>query len=141
MKKPGNNGFSLVELLVAAAVFSLAIVSVVSMVRKAAELDMLNRHRRAAHSIIERTIESGTYQQANFNNLVAGPTTTTIPNVTIDADLPTPLKGTLTITVNVSNPTWSGIAVPQARVTFSVQWTEYGQTSPETMSIEKWISP
>jgi prepilin-type N-terminal cleavage/methylation domain-containing protein len=140
MKKLKNSGFSLVEMLVAGAVLAVVILAVVSMVRKAQEIDSLNRHRRAAHSIIERTLESGTYQQINFNNLVNG--TTTTPNIVIDPR--SNLMGTLTVTVTlqIPGPTWSGIAVPQARVTVTVSWNELranNQTTAETMSIEKWL--
>jgi prepilin-type N-terminal cleavage/methylation domain-containing protein len=89
-------GFTLVEILVAAAIVSLSVVSVVAFVRKGQEQIALDKHRRTARSIVERTIEDSQYDLYNYPNLVSGAVTRTD---TIDGRYTPPLTGTLTVSV------------------------------------------
>jgi Tfp pilus assembly protein PilV len=137
-----NSGFTLVEVLVAAAVTAIAIISTIAMVRKADELNGLERHRQTAHALINGMIETVTYQIVNYNNLTAG---TTVKSVVIDSR--SGISGTLTITITDQNPGWTGtnaIMIPYKKIRFDVQWNEVranNQITSEPVSVEKWLSP
>ncbi|MBN2036990.1 MAG: type II secretion system protein [Chitinispirillaceae bacterium] len=136
-----NRGFTLVEILVAAVVISLSLFATIAMVRKAQELTSLDRHRRAARAIIERTLETPTYTRDAYYGLAAG---TQNQNVLIDKR--NNLQGTLTVTVgNEQNINGAmGIAIPHKRITMTVTWQERSAantTTTESVNIEKWVSP
>ena len=80
MKKSTQHGFTLVEVLVAAAVIALSLFSVVAFVRKGQDQVTLDKHRRMARSIVERTIEDPVYDIVNYPNL----TTTDVTRNNLD---------------------------------------------------------
>ena len=127
-----NKGFSLVEMLVAAVVIALSLFATVAMVRKGQEMIALDQHRRTARGIIERTLESQTYQPENYAGLVAPAN----QNFTIDVNI----QGTLSVAVGAEQPAINGTAAPYRAITATMTWTELGQATAETVSISKWIS-
>lgn len=132
-----HKGFSLVEILVAAAVISLSLFATVIMVRKGQEMINLDKHRRMARGIIERTLENDDYQPANYNGLttITAPT----PKDTV-IDPGANIHGSLSVYVGAEQPTINGAAIPYRIITAAITWAEVGSTSNETVSISKWIA-
>ena len=92
-----KRGFTLVELLVASTILVVAIVAVVSTIRKGGELQVIDRHFRMARSIINSTLESSNYAQGNYAFLTGTNLTVTIDPRTDDAG--DDLTGTLVVTI------------------------------------------
>ena len=133
-QKADSKGFTLVELLVASAVVSIAILSVIAFIRKGEDLAMLDRHRRAAHGIVERTLESIQYLPSNYNNLQTGVKVTN--NVVIDESVK--LLGTLRDSVSSEMVnSFNGYNIPYRKVIATVIWKE-----DDTVSVrsEKWVT-
>jgi prepilin-type N-terminal cleavage/methylation domain-containing protein len=134
-----NKGYSLVEVLVAAAIITLSLVAVVAFVRKGQEMITVQKHRAMARGIVQRTLESGQYQSENYKNLPAQPATPTTTNVVIDAETNPNIPGSLTVTVGDEHPKVNNRATPYRAVTVTVTWTEPGGSN-ETVSVEKWLT-
>lgn len=146
LKALRSAGFTLVEILVAASLLSIAIVAIVGMVRKAWDIEMDNLHRRQARTLIVNQLESQKYDytsySALYNECPTPHTDTTI--VTIDPRGGNPLTGKLIIqltrdaglTITATNG--GAKAIPRVIVNMTVQWEEPGYT--DQVSIEKWIS-
>jgi prepilin-type N-terminal cleavage/methylation domain-containing protein len=136
--KAPSSGFSLVEVLVAAMIISIAFFSVIAMVRKGQELTGLDRHLREARGIIVRTLESPGFQPENYNNLLAGSTTQL---VTIDSHAN--LKGSFTITVNEEQPVVNGVPAPYREIDAIVSWIENSGSNTsynESVRVVKWLA-
>jgi type II secretory pathway pseudopilin PulG len=129
-----SSGFSLVEVLVAAMVISLALISVVALTRKSQEWIALDRHMRAARAIISTTLENQRFQPENYINLVSGTATET---VTIDSKAN--IQGTFTVTIGPEQPTVNGVAIPYREITAVINWVENGGSN-ESVRIIKWLT-
>jgi len=132
-----NKGFSLVEVLVAAVVLALALFATVAMVRKGQEMIALDKHRRMARGIIERTLENDDYQPASYSSLAT--ITTPTPKDTV-IDPKGNIHGSLTVTVGAEQPTINGAAIPYRVITAAITWAELGSASNETVSTSKWVT-
>jgi prepilin-type N-terminal cleavage/methylation domain-containing protein len=132
--KIGNKGFTLVELIVAALVVSVALFAILAMVRKGQEQIALDKHRREARGIIERTLETQQFQPESYNNLVTNtsPTAVTIP-------IATNISGYLTVAISAEIPA-AGSVPPYRSITANVRWRELGSSVDETVSIVKWLA-
>lgn len=138
MKRTNHRGFSLVEVLVAAVIVALSVVSVVGFVRKGQEQVAIDKHRRMARAVIERQFQQLKYSPANYPNLLLNTSSTLSPSPVIDAALS--ITGTLTTTISVEQTkTVNSIAIPYCDVTMTMSWTELGGRS-ETITIDKWIA-
>ncbi|MBD3321344.1 MAG: prepilin-type N-terminal cleavage/methylation domain-containing protein [Chitinivibrionales bacterium] len=62
-------GFTLVEILIAASIFSVGIVGFAALVAKGRELDVGDRHRRLARYLIDSCFEDTSYHFSNYANL------------------------------------------------------------------------
>ncbi|MBN1129884.1 MAG: hypothetical protein JXA71_12905 [Chitinispirillaceae bacterium] len=138
---PSGAGFTLAELLVAAAIASLAILVLVGVLRKGIEISETTQHRQRARAIIDSCFESPTYQCGNFMNIPADQAT-----VIIDPRPTGNLTGILTIAINPStHPTPLSPVNDQVRndvacktVTMTVTWEEpQGQ---ESVMLEKTLT-
>lgn len=132
-----SRGFSLVEVLVAAAILCIAIVAVVTMVRKAGDLQVSNDYRLKARAIINARMET-VYNHFNYA-IIEAPDTATEP-VTIDmrtGDIP--LVGTLYTTVTADNPAISGTNIPIKKITLSLAWDTF-DGGRDSISISKWLT-
>ena len=142
MVKRNPNGFTIVEVLVAAIVVSVSIIGTVSLVRKAQELTSLDRHRRAARLIIDSRLEQATYQQMNYAGLVPGTMTQEVeiepPSASSAA-----IAGTLQISVTgvLKKAGTGGKDMPYKDVVLSVAWQERGALEPAVVTVEKMVSP
>jgi prepilin-type N-terminal cleavage/methylation domain-containing protein len=135
-----TQGFSLIEVMVSAAIIGLSLFAVITMVRKGQEQLMLNNHRNEARGIIQRTIENPRFDPEQYKSLV----TTTSPtpqDVVIDGKAS--LHGSLTVTINAEqnqagiNPL---LLIPYREIIITISWTELSSgnsTYTETVSERK----
>jgi Tfp pilus assembly protein PilV len=134
----GNGGFSLVELLVASSIMVIAIVSIVTIVRKGGEMDVTDRHRRMARSIINSTFESTEYSPASYSTLANA----TRPVVIDPRDTLTTadnLNGTLQITVTPGSVNGANATVvPYKNVTMTVAWSE--PEGSQSVTLTRWLA-
>ena len=140
LKKGAFSGFSLVEVLVSAAVLSISFVSIVAFIRKGHEQIALDRHRRSARGIIDRTLESARFEPESYVHFDSAPAPETITEA---IDPKTGLTGTLTVTVGPEQQSMQGAAIPYRQITASMVWNEPSNpdvVSPETVSVEKWLT-
>jgi hypothetical protein len=143
-RKPakGRNvrGFSLVEVLIAGSIITLSLLSTVAFIRKGEELLAVDKHRRMARAIIERTLEGTQYQVDNYNNLVTTPSPPPPATaVVIDADAIPNLLGSLAVSVGPEQTGVNGQTAPYRAITAWVTWTEPGG-GRDTVSIEQWLT-
>lgn len=140
---PGNktikNGFTLVEILVAAAILVIVIVAAITALRKGAELEVSDNHRRAARalatSVLERNFNYSQYYLVNAGTVV-------YPNDTIDLRNGTaPLRADVVRSVVVLDTlrNVSGKNIPVQKVTVTVKWQEPG-SGVDSILVEKWLA-
>ena len=104
---PHTAGFTLAELIVAAAIGSLAILVLVGVLRKGIEISETTQHRQRARAIIDSCLESPRFQCGNFVNMASSPAATVIIDPR-SAGADDDLTGTLAITVT------AGVSVASA---------------------------
>lgn len=139
MKSCSNRGYSLIEILVAAAIIGISLIAVVAFVRKGQEMISIDKHRRVARGMIERTLEDLQYQPENYSNLPAQPAAPVIDDMIIDAETTPNIHGTLVVSVGNEQATVNGKTVPHRAVTATVTWTEIDGKC-DTVSITKWLT-
>lgn len=143
MKKTFNRGFTLVEVLVAAGIVALSLISVVAFVRKGQEQVSLDKHRRMARSIVERAIEDPRFDLMNYPNLLPSDSVRTGLDI-IDNNMTPPLTGNLHIQIFAEdNTTYTGIhniIIPFKKITATITWSEYDNPTPETLTMERWVT-
>jgi prepilin-type N-terminal cleavage/methylation domain-containing protein len=139
MKSCNNRGFTLIEILVAATIISISLVSVVAFVRKGQEMITIDKHRRVARGAVERTLENTQYQPESYNNLPPIPAAPITTDIIIDAEMTPNIQGSLVVTIGNEQATVNGNAAPHRAITATMTWTELGGNS-ETVSITKWLA-
>jgi type II secretory pathway pseudopilin PulG len=130
-------GYSLAELLVAVAIFSLTILAIVAVLRKGSELTVTDLHRKRAQALVDSCFESGSYQGSNYANL-AGASRAVLIDPRNESNSGDDLSGALTITVAVDTNKASGTNIEYKRVTASVQWTE--PEGAQTITLQKYLT-
>jgi len=143
-------GFTLVEVLVSAAVLLVGVLGLVAVLVKAGELEVSDRHRRRARELIDSCMEQWTVMPTcDFDSIppILPPSCTTVviddrdPNT--DAD---DLTGWLTIDTSSVNlyPDDLGppsvVSVPYRRVRITVNWVNPAAAQHDTMMMEKWVT-
>ncbi|MBN1758179.1 MAG: type II secretion system protein [Chitinispirillaceae bacterium] len=135
-----TGGFSLVELLVAAAILGIAIFAIVGIVRKSRDIQVVDQHRQEArallNTIFEREYGAGKYQTVEE---ITDDTST----VTIDPHTDgNPLTGVLHTTVieNTGFTTTDGTVVPIKMITLTLEWDGLYEGEKETVTMTKWIA-
>jgi hypothetical protein len=143
MLKLNKRGYSLVEITVAAVVISLSVFAVIAMVRKGQEHIGLDRHRREARGIVERTFESQQFAPEAYNRLNTDTTSAPL-NVLIDSAANLNGKFQIKIRKEVTTPGTAPVAaVPYRCITVNVWWQEKGagnKTYYDTVSVDKWLA-
>ena len=130
-----RKGFTLVELLVSATIGLLCIVAIVAMLRKGREIDINDRYRRLARSIIAAEFEAPLFDLGHtpYDTLKTKigsserDRTVTIDNIT----------GPLTVTIGAENtfPAYDGDALVYIPVTITVSWiTKDGNNDAITLT-------
>ena len=133
----GNRGFSIVEVLTAAAILSISLIAIVAIVRKGTDIQMSVQHRQAARLILTSRLEER-YGAGTYNMITAGTSVDT--GIVIDPRSGTPLTGTLTTQITNSNfsPDGSTISIPFRQVTLSLSWEETSDDS-DSLTITRWV--
>jgi prepilin-type N-terminal cleavage/methylation domain-containing protein len=135
-----QKGFTIVEILIASVIVSVAVVGTVTLVRTSQDLSTLDRHRRAARFIIDSHLEQMAYQQVGFAGLTAGTTTRT---VTIDSLVNGRLAGVMTASVSerLTKSGKNSTSTPYKKIVLKIKWLELGWTDSASVRVEKWVSP
>ena len=131
-----NKGYSLIEVLVAAAVITLSLIAMVAFVRKGHEMIAVQKHRAMARGFVQRQLENPPYQPEYYNTLT---TISSPPPSDVVLDTGINLHGSLTVTVNDEQPNINGINAPHRAVTAAVVWTEPGGNN-DTVRITKLLT-
>jgi prepilin-type N-terminal cleavage/methylation domain-containing protein len=136
-----NAGFSLVEVLVAAAVIAISLFMVAGFVRNSQKLISLDRHHRMARAIMRNALETAQFQPENYYSLATG-CPTAGQSVVIDAGRTPNLTGILKVCIKdevTTTPTNTGIPVPYRKIVDTVSWTE-PDAGTQTVNGEKWLT-
>jgi prepilin-type N-terminal cleavage/methylation domain-containing protein len=141
--KTNKKGFSLVEVLIAAAIISLSMFAIVGMVRKSQELTSIDQQRRVAKFVIAKNLESVMFQQISFPNLQAIQGTTLSQQIKMDSLPGRALYGNLETRVGSVDSIRGngGVFIPFIDVESSVIWTVFPENTEEKITIVKRISP
>lgn len=126
-----NKGFTLIELIVAAFIVGLVVLSVVATIRKSRETDITYFHHHNARAIIDSCFESVKYSYSQFDS---------IPSVSgasfiLDPRNGNSLMGTLNISVTVDSvPAEGSIYVVFKKCSATLSWSEPEGTENETIT-------
>lgn len=139
-KKLHSKGFTLVELMVAAAIAILCITSVVAMLMKGREINTGDKYRRYSRALVISEFEDPQYhysQYATIKTLIG----TTTETVTIDkrgsyGDI----QGTMTkiIGAEATISASGGANLPYIPITISIHWTT--SDGSDTLTLTKFIT-
>jgi len=131
-----QDGYSIVELLVAMTVFALVFAAVSIGIGRALELNRGNRNRSAAAYLAARQLEE--VRARSFTSVALG--TTSCAYTTTSCNLPSPYPvpqnvvwaspGSTSTSCDV--PTTSGAGLAYKRVTVTVTWPDMGGVAPVT---------
>jgi prepilin-type N-terminal cleavage/methylation domain-containing protein len=124
-----DRGFSLIEVLVAAAVVAVSLFSVVAFVRKGNDMASIDRDRRVAREIVDTTLEGQRFLPANYDLI---PGTITSNSVTLYNGLTATRSFTIDTTGVIAGVNYKTIAV-------KVQWLEPGASANDFVQIERWV--
>ncbi|HEV3497817.1 MAG TPA: type II secretion system protein, partial [Actinomycetes bacterium] len=131
-----QDGYSIVELLVAVTVFALVFAAVSIGIGRALELNRGNRNRSAAAYLAARQLEEVRSQP--FSSVGLG--TTTCPYTTTSCNVPSPYTVTQNVvwaspgntSTSCDVPATSGSALAYKRVTVTITWPDMGGVAPVT---------
>ncbi|MBD3316627.1 MAG: prepilin-type N-terminal cleavage/methylation domain-containing protein, partial [Chitinivibrionales bacterium] len=129
----GNSGFTLIETLTSATVFSIAVVALVAVVRTGRQLEITDLHRRRARAIVDSCFEDSVYNFLNYDDIPpiaanAGSTVVIDPRVPADPD--DDLPGTLWVDISIlTSP------LEHKKLVASVRWRE--PEGMDTVRLEK----
>lgn len=135
-------GYTLVEVLTAAAILAVVIFAIIAVVRKGRELQVSDNHRRQARAIIRAKLEKEFYYRDY--NLIAAGTTTEVETLAVRDGGPVTATLTTTVsdsdTLNAANST----PIPTKQVTVKAVWNETGAEAGTTVAdsivITKWLA-
>lgn len=131
-----QDGYSIVELLVAVTVFALVFAAVSIGIGRALELNRGNRNRSAAAYLAARELEE--VRATAFSSVALGQTTCVY--TTSSCNLPSPYTVVQNVvwaspgntSTSCDVPATSGAALAYKRVTVTVTWPDMGGVSPVT---------
>lgn len=121
-------GFTLVETLVAAAVVSIAVVSVIAIVRKGQEQIWIDKHRRVARAIVDKTLEDVRFYPSNYNSIPAS-IGDDFPKIDTNINARRMIK--------ITTGTLAGVTFK--RVNVKVRWTEPATGVRDSVEIERLV--
>ena len=131
-----QDGYSIVELLVAVTVFALVFAAVSIGIGRALELNRGNRNRSAAAYLAARQLEE--VRARSFSSVALG--STTCAYTTSSCNLPSPYTVTQNVvwaspgstSTSCDVPATSGAGLAYKRVTVTVTWPDMGGVAPVT---------
>lgn len=130
-----RQGFSIIELLVAATILSVTIVAVVSMVRKSQEIQLAEKHHQEVRAILNAQFE----QLYGYKQFASIAVKDTVKSVVIDNRNGSPLTGTLYVSIDSNGEMASGTLVPVKKVSLSVAWDE-AENERDSLILTKWVA-
>lgn len=130
-----NRGFSIIEILISAAILSVAIIAIVTIVRKGRDIQIADKHRQEARAILNARFES-IYGNGSYGSIQPGTSDTIV--VIDERPEGVPLTGVLTSTVVQVNVDVSGTRIPTRQVTLSLVWDDF-ESESDTITMEKWL--
>ncbi len=139
--KKSFRGYSIVELLVAAIILSIAITAIIAVIRKGRELEIIDKHRRQARSVITNLLETK-YDDRNFLALAVAPydSTTRIPlDTSYTPDLMANLRRQVMVGQWPINIGTGSTTIPLVIIKVSVNWAEL-DGNQDTIIITKRIT-
>ncbi len=136
---PNNNrGFSIVEVIAAAAILSIALIAIVAIIRTGTDIQVSVQHRQAARLILTSRLEER-YGAESYNTLSTG---TTNDSVTIDQRTGNLLRGNLATVIRLDSISLSSpVPIRPAtykEVTLTLTWQETPDYS-DTLAISRWV--
>jgi prepilin-type N-terminal cleavage/methylation domain-containing protein len=124
-----QDGYSVVELMVAVTIFALVFAAVSLGIGRALELNRSNRNRSAGAYLAARQLEEvRSTATGDFEAVALGRTVQLSGVYTITQDVTWTSPGSTSTSCNV--PTGSGAALAYKRVTVTVTWTDMGGVQP-----------
>ncbi len=130
-----KSGSSLIELLIAVSILSLALIMIVTVITKGRELQVSDKHYREARAIIESLMETK-YDDRNYFFNTVGNTidnTYSIDNTFLATLTKMIVANNVTITPNTS------VTFPTKEITLSIQWAE-ADGKQNTLTLKKIIT-
>jgi Tfp pilus assembly protein PilV len=128
LNKLGVKAFSLVEVLVAAAVVGVAVFSVIAVVRKGQEQMAVDMHRRTARAIVDTLLEAPRYNPGNYFSIND---TTITGSFSLDNNLQA--NDTIKITSQTD------YEVPYKKIRVKLRWVEPAGGAVDSVAMERWI--
>ncbi len=129
-----QKGFTLVELLTSALILTIAIVAIVSVVRKGRDMQIVDYHRRLARTIIQKELE----QKFDYRSF-PGPVTVVNDSVVIDENQGMQLKAHMSGTVSEDTITVSSTNMMIKKIAITLSWQEVDGSS-ESVTLSKWLA-
>jgi type II secretory pathway pseudopilin PulG len=131
-------GYSLVELLVASTILVVAIISIVTVVRKGSDLEVSDKHLRQARTIMNSVFESPVYRSGNYANLANDTRTVVIdPRGSGTTD---DLSGTLAIAVTSATASGSNMTtINYKKVQLTLSWNE--PEGAQALTLARMVTP
>jgi prepilin-type N-terminal cleavage/methylation domain-containing protein len=128
-----ENGYTLVETLVAAVILVIVITAAIAAFRKGVELETSDNHWREArtllHAALERNFDYRNYATVNMCDSTY--------NDTLDRGIG--LLADVRTVVTVDTTTYSGQNIPLKKVTVTVNWQEPGSGN-DSIQAGKWLA-
>jgi prepilin-type N-terminal cleavage/methylation domain-containing protein len=132
-----RSGFTLVELLTAATILSVVTTSIVAVIMKGRELQVVDKHRRQARLMIQGIMEDG----FDFRRFPALANADFVPaQITIDArDGNHPLVANLITVFTPDTVAVNGSNTAVAKITITAAWRE-ADGDVESVTLVKWLA-
>ena len=127
--KKKENGFTLVESLTSAAILSIAIIAIITVIRRGREFDISAAYRMRARAVIDSCFEDTSYAPGNYASFVN--------RANVQLDLFPGVRCRLDIT-GAENEITGPDHPPHKRVRARVRWDVPEGT--DAVILEKWIS-
>lgn len=133
-----QSGYSLIEVLVASAIFIAVVAGVFAVTTGGSDLNRKEMLRKRAYQVLERVLEKPEYTGGSDYYLdlpsSASVTTITLPQDTLDNKSSPPLiSSQLQVKVKAENISFNGLDVPVKKITARIEYADKGVTCAESL--------
>jgi prepilin-type N-terminal cleavage/methylation domain-containing protein len=128
-----ENGYTLVETLVAAVILVIVITAAISAFRKGVELETSDNHRREARTLLHTVLE----RDFDYHNYATVTMCDSMYHDTLDRSIGLLADGRIVVTMD--STMYSGQNIPLKKVTVTVSWQEPGSGN-DSIQVEKWLA-